>query len=129
MGPSNAGLGRAGVGVGGAVRIMGGAQQDPLHAPSPLSQGRQERRVPALWGGVLYSVGIVRSGAHKPASQQTAEDKEKGSSNFGGGIETLEAPENESQSGLLNQPHHLHLSAAPGLLFYTKKLTSFVTLG
>lgn len=109
--------GRAGQRVEGVGRRMGGTQHNPLHALSPFSQGGQERRVPAFWGGVLYSVGIGRNGAHKLPSQQIAEDKEKGSSNLGGGLERLGAPENESQSGPLNHPHHLHLSAAPGLLF------------
>lgn len=35
----------------GACGQAGGAQQDQLHALSPSSQGKQERRVSALWGG------------------------------------------------------------------------------
>lgn len=92
-----------------------------MHFPRLPQEAKKEWSQPFGEGGP-YSVGITGRGAHELPSYQTAEDKDKGSSNFGGPVED---PEVWTSAATTPFPS----VSGPRLLFYTKKLTCFVALG
>lgn len=108
-------------------------EQDGHHALAPFPQEsekgagmvppvtflREESRKGSLLGR------DHRSGANKLPSQQTTRDEEKGACNPGGAPEAWEGKPIRTPKG----SHRLRPPADPGLLFCTKTLTCFATLG